>query len=231
MAYFVPSIELKNVDKQRMRKLDSPRFNRNHGFSLFELVAFIISVAIIYAYAANRFAEFPAQAERASFVAVITQLQTGINLELINAVTRGNTGAGNLLEDINPMDLMLLPPSNYLGAFSGAPSADLPRRSWYFDNRSNELVYLVSDSTGVYLIINNSQVPVDEIRFRVAPDYGEVDTQTGLDVNIASRVQEVPEANRRSRLNGVVLKPVAPFSWQELGAQQMLNEVIADSGG
>ena len=214
-----------------MRQLRSPGFDKTRGFSLFELVAFIISVAIIYAYAANRFAEFPAQAERASFIAVITQLQTGINLELISAVTRGNIGAADLLEDINPMDLMLLPPSNYLGAFSGAASAELPRRSWYFDNSSNELVYLVNDSSGVYLTINNTQVPVNEIRFRVAPDYGEVDIQTGLDARIASRAQEVPQENRRSRLNGVVLKPVAPFYWQELGAEQMLSEVIADSGG
>lgn len=221
---------MKAIHKQRIRRLKTPGFNKNRGFSLFELVAFIISVAIIYAYAANRFAEFPAQAERASFIAVITQLQTGINLELISAVTGGNTGAAAHLEGINPMDLMLLPPSNYLGAFSGAPSADFPRRSWYFDNTSDELVYLVNDSGGVYLSINNQRVPVDEIRFSVSPDYGEVDLESGLDVKIASRLQQVPQINRRSRLNGVVLRPVAPFYWQELGAQQMLNEVIADSG-
>lgn len=213
-----------------MRRLEAPGFNKNRGFSLFELVAFIISVAIIYAYAANRFAEFPAQAERASFRAVTTQLQTGINLELINAVTRGNTGAASLLEGINPMDLMLLPPSNYLGAFSGASSADFPRRSWYFDSNSNELVYLVNDSTGVYIAINNQQLPVNEIRFRVTPDYGEVDSDSGLDVKIASREREIPQGNRRSRLNGVVLMPVAPFYWQEVPADQLLNEVIAESG-
>lgn len=222
---------MKITGKQRIRRLKTSGFNKNRGFSLFELVAFIISVAIIYAYAANRFAEFPAQAERASFIAVTTQLQTGINLELISAVTRGNVGAASFLEDINPMDLMLLPPSNYLGAFSGAPAAGFPRRSWYFDNSSSELVYLVSDSTGVSLLINNRQVPVNEIRFSVTPDYGEVDLESGLDVKIAAKLGEVSQKNRRSRLNGVVLKPVAPFQWQELGAELMVNEVIADSGG
>ncbi len=222
---------MKIIDKQRARRLKTPGFNKNRGFSLFELVAFIISVAIIYAYAANRFAEFPAQAERASFIAVITQLQTGINLELISAVTGGNAGAAALLEDINPMDLMLLPPSNYLGAFSGPPSAGLPRRSWYFDNSRMELVYLVSDSTGVFLAFDEQLVPVSEIRFSVTTDYGEVDIQSGLDVRIASRAGEIPQENRRSRLNGVVLKPVTPFYWQELREDQMLNEVLAGSGG
>jgi len=222
---------LKNADKQRVRRFKGPRFEKNRGFSLFELVAFIISVAIIYAYAANRFAEFPAQAERASFIAVITQLQTGINLELISAVTKGNIAAAEFLEDINPMDLMLLPPSNYLGAFSGAPSSELPRRSWYFDNASNELVYLVSDNRGVYLSSNGQQIPVDEIRFSVVPDYGEVDLQSGLDVKIASRLEPIPQERRRSRLNGAVLRPVTPFSWEELGAEQMLSEALADSGG
>jgi len=221
---------LKITYKQRARRLKTPGFNKNRGFSLFELVAFIISVAIIYAYAANRFAEFPAQAERASFLAVITQLQTGINLELIQTVTHGNAGSASLLEDINPMDLMLLPPSNYLGAFSGEPAAGFPRRSWYFDYSSSELVYLVSDSTGVYLAFNDQLEPVSEIRFRVTADYGEVDSQSGLDVRIASRAGEVPQENRRSRLNGVVLKPVTPFLWQELSDEQMLDEALADSG-
>jgi type II secretory pathway pseudopilin PulG len=222
---------LKNTDKQRIGRLKTPGFNKNRGFSLFELVAFIISVAIIYAYAANRFAEFPAQAERASFIAVTAQLQTGINLELISVVTRGNTGSASLLEDINPMDLMLLPPGNYLGAFSGASVDGFPRRSWYFDNSSSELVYLVGDSTGVYLSINNQRIPVDEIRFSVASDYGEVDLESGLDVKIASRRQEIPQGNRRRRLNGVVLRPVIPFFWQKLGNEQLLNEVIAGNGG
>ena len=220
---------MKSLDKQRIRQLKTPGFSKNRGFSLFELVAFIISVAIIYAYAANRFAEFPGQAERASFIAVTTQLQTGINLELISAVTGGNTGAASRLEGINPMDLMLLPPSNYLGAFYGAPSSDLPRRSWYFDNSSSELVYLVNDSAGVYLSINGQRIPVDEIRFRVVPDYGEVDLVSGLDVKIASRLGGVAQQNRRTRLNGVVLRPVTPFFWQELGAEQMVNAVLADS--
>ena len=45
------------------------------GFSLFELVVFIICVAIIYASAANRFSDFPGEAERANFLAVSAQIQ------------------------------------------------------------------------------------------------------------------------------------------------------------
>ena len=39
---------------------------------MFELVVYIISVSIIYAYASNRFVAFPADAERANFIAILT---------------------------------------------------------------------------------------------------------------------------------------------------------------
>ena len=222
---------MKNVDQQRTRQLRASGFRRNRGFSLFELVVFIISVAIIYAYAANRFAEFPAQAERASFIAVLTQLQTGINLELISAVTGGNRGAASALEGVNPMDLMLLPPSNYLGAYAMAPTEDFQRRSWYFDSSSNELVYLINDAGGVYISNNDRRVPVDEIRFRVTADYGEVDLQSGLDVKVASRSEVIPDENRRSRLNGVILEPVVPFFWEQVDDELLIAQALTEDGG
>jgi type II secretory pathway pseudopilin PulG len=222
---------LKNVGQQRIRQLGAPGFRRNRGFSLFELVVFIISVAIIYAYAVNRFAEFPAQAERASFTGVLLQLQTGINLELISAVARGNSASASLLEDINPMDLMLLPPSNYLGAYDAVSVVGFSRRSWYFNTTSNELVYLVGVAGGVSLSLNSQRVPVDEIRFRVTTDYGELDLESGLDVRIASRIKEIPRQNRRSRLNGVILMPVFPYSWDGLDEELLISEAITDGGG
>ncbi len=221
-----------SIGEQRTKIQNIPAYRRNSGFSLFELVVFIISVAIIYAYAANRFADFPRQAERASFIAVVTQLQTGINLELINAIGRGRTDAASQLEGINPMDLMLVAPSNYLGSFSApgaAAIAGLQRRSWYFDSSSEELVYLINDAGGVFINQNGSSIPVNELRFRVVVDYGEVDTVSGLDVNIAGKTDEIPAENRRRRLNGVILRPVVPFEWRGVAEDELLSETLAEN--
>ena len=96
-------------------KMNRINFQKHAGFSLFELVVFIISIAIIYAYATNRFAEFPGQAERANFMAVTTQLQTGVNLEMMMALGSGRVTSLEQFEGVNPMDLMLSAPTNYLG--------------------------------------------------------------------------------------------------------------------
>ncbi|MEX0965247.1 MAG: hypothetical protein WDZ52_14535 [Pseudohongiellaceae bacterium] len=203
---------------------------RSGGFSLFELVVFIISVAIIYAYAANRFAEFPGQAERANFMAVTTQLQTGVNFEMLRAFGTGRLASMGKLEGINPMDLMLEAPTNYLGVLSSAQAAESPRRSWYFDPASEELVYLINDTGGAYLIINEITYPADEIRFKLVPDYSEFDRASGLPVHIAERDGSVvTEQNIEKRLNGVVLRPSTPYRWQGGSDEALMASVTAEN--
>lgn len=201
------------------------------GFSLFELVVFIISVAIIYAYAANRFAEFPGQAERANFIAVLTQIQSGVNFEMMMAVGTGRIGSAELLEGVNPMDLMLEAPSNYLGVLSSTQAAESSRRSWYFDPATEELVYLINDVGGAYLLIEETAYLADELRFKMVADYSEVDRVTGLPVHIAERGgNEVAAENIKRRLNGVVLRPTTPYQWQSGEADALIESVTTENG-
>ena len=205
---------------------------RSGGFSLFELVVFIISVAIIYAYAANRFAEFPREAERANFTAIVTQLQSAISLEMMVGVGTGRVPSAQLMEGINPMDLMLETPVNYLGSFDAVDTSQLPRRTWYFDRQRQELVYLVNDVGGVYLLQNGREVATTEIRFRVVLDYGDIDTRTGLPVESSEiRGVEVPEMNRERRFNGVLMRPVSPYRWEQTGENELIGEVRAQIAG
>ena len=199
------------------------------GFSLFELVVFILCVAIIYAYAANRFAEFPGQAERANFLAITTQLQSAINMEMMFVLGGQHTGSAQKMEGANPMELMLEPPNNYLGAFDVVDTERLPRRVWYFDRLKQELVYLVNDVSGVYLDLIDTAVPTDEIRFKIVLDYGEEDIVTGLPVAIAeSDGSVVAEENRRTRLNGILMRPVIPFKWEGPLAQSLVAKVTTE---
>lgn len=194
---------------------------RAGGFSLFELVVFIISVAIIYASAANRFAEFPAEAERANFIAVSTQLQSAINMEMLIGVGYGNIAASAQMAGMNPMDLLLETPSNYLGVFNSASVSSLGRRSWYFDNLTSELVYRVSGDDRVVLLIEGNEIPTAEIRFKIEADYSLFDSKTGLPIprNVRGESNS-PSSLGVTKFTGVVLRPVLPYRWVSMGINQ-----------
>lgn len=200
------------------------KIQKNEGFSLFELVVFIISVAIIYAYAANRFAEFPAEAERANFLAVTAQLQSAISLELMMGASSGRQTISDSLVGANPMDLLLRAPSNYLGAFDAVDTYSLDRRSWYFDRAKGELVYLINASDSVYLVMNGVNIPTNEIRLRLNARYGDIDSRTGLPVEIAeSKGDQVESQFRQSKFKGLVLESNIPFVWESEGQESLLQ--------
>ena len=192
----------------------APAWSRSQGFSLFELVAFIIVVAIIYASAARRFSEFPGEAERANFIAISTQIQTAINIELMVALSRGQRNVFNVYENANPMDLLLEPPSNYLGAFDVVDTDRLERRSWYFDLRRQELVYLVNDTEGVYWVLNGRRTPAEEIRLKIQlvrhEDSSAATRQGG---SVASEQGTADSGTPRGNVSGLRLEPVIPYEW------------------
>ncbi|MFN3162433.1 MAG: hypothetical protein ACE37N_02890 [Pseudohongiellaceae bacterium] len=200
------------------------------GFSLFELVVFIIAVAIIYAYAANRFSDFPGQAERANFLAVTTQIQSAVNLEMMFGVGVGRISSPQRLEGANPMELLLEPPSNYLGAFDAVDQTRIERRSWYFDRRRGELVYLANDATGLRLVQNGREVPATEVRFKLMADYSMHEQGSGIPVRaLESAGETVPTENQVQKFNGIVMRPVTPYVWAAPTEEELMREAVAQS--
>lgn len=188
---------------------------------MFEMVSFIIISAIVYSTAVNRFNEFPEAAERASFLAITTQLQSGMSLEMMLGLTTGAVNSIQNYENMNPMDFMLKTPSNYLGALSQVATETLPRRSWYFDSDTAELVYLINEADNAFLIVNSTEVPTTEIRFRIVVSYR--DPRTGATI----RASDIPESGISGlRLGGIVLSPVVPYRWKatEFFSPEMLTE-------
>ncbi len=218
--------------KQVRNKL-SPGINSySRGFSLFELVVFIICVAIIYAAGARRFGEFPGQAERANFLAVTIEIQTAVNLEIMLGYNTGRFSDVTAFEGANPMDLLLVPPRNYLGALAISDSSGLPRRSWYFNTQNGELVYLIEASEDVSVMRNGVSTPTDEIRFRLQVEYVNEDIRSGLPVNILNRADtEVPEDNQRRRVVGIAMLPVLPFNWEGSDPSSLIREANGDVSG
>lgn len=204
------------------------RISRAAGFSVFELVAFVILASIIYAGAVNRFSQFPGQAERANFLAVSTTLQSAINTEMLFGLGVGRIDSPQRLVGANPMDLMLEPPSNYLGAFSQLNTANLNRRVWYFDLSTRELVYLVNDTDGVFLIINGSAVPTDEIRFRIQATYSMHEVGSGIPVQaLVNNGAQV--AGQQQRFDGIALRPTVPYTWNQVNPEELIEQAVAQN--
>ena len=205
------------------------RTRYSSGFSVFELVAFIILASIVYAGAVNRFAQFPGQAERANFLAISTQLKSAINVEMMLGVGTGRISSPERLVGANPMDLMLEPPSNYLGAFNQLNTAGMQRRVWYFDNSTRELVYLASDPTGLFLIINGTAVPSNEVRFRIQAVYSMHEAGSGLPVNALANAG-APVGAQVQGFDGIALRPTVPFVWNQINPDELIEQALAQEG-
>lgn len=205
----------KAFSKMRPR---SVKLRNSRGFSLFELMAFIIISAIVYSAAANRFAQLPADAEKANFLAITTQVQAAVSLEMMLGITSGKSASMSRMIGTNPMEYLLQPPRSYVGVLNGAQAGNLPERSWYFDSSSGELVYQVSNRQGVFLSLNGTLVPAQEIRFRIEAKYSAIDVATGLPVAaLESGGGRVGQSGSRTKLSGVFMRPVIPYSWQTAG--------------
>lgn len=171
---------------------------RQHGFSMFELMVYILVAAILFANILNRYRDYPMEAERANVLAVLSQLKVGVNLQMMNAIATGTWNEIDSFDGSNPMDLMLQTPSNYIGIFGEVDVSQLPRRVWYFDTTLGELVYLAENSDNLVLLQGAERIPSDQIRFRVKSVYREV------------------QGSSRPEWQGLVLEPVLPYEWQRV---------------
>ncbi|MEX0740084.1 MAG: type II secretion system protein [Pseudohongiella sp.] len=169
---------------------------RQRGFSMFEMVVYILAASILFAAAFNRYRDFPGEAERANFTAILAQLNATVNLQMMRLIASGTWNDAGQMEGRNPMDWLLTAPGNYVGAFAGIDEATLPRRIWYFDTSRGQLVYLADDASNLYLLQNGQRIATDSIRFGISNVYGSDAGSAG------------------GNWQGIVLAPVVPYEWQ-----------------
>lgn len=179
-------------------RLRSCSAGRQRGFSMFELIAYILVVSITTSVAYNRFADFPGEAERSNFMAVLMQVKAGTNMQMMNAIAEGSWMELQSLEGTNPMDLMLETPVNYIGEMGLVNATDMPARIWYFDTNTDELVYIANDARNLFILAENERVQTDELRFRVMMKYRDAE---------------------RLNWEGLVLEPVVPYVWDSIDLQ------------
>lgn len=190
--------------------------NRAAGFTLFEMVVVICSIAILYMVAEERINELPAAAERANFLAVLEQVKTGVTLEMLGLLADDQSGAVQEMAGGNPMSWLLEAPVNYLGEQDLVTDALRRRNAWYFETTSGQLVYLVGGNSigDVQVIIATIPVYPGQIRFRIESLYddGRGGVVYGSDLG--------PQAERLT-WEGVQLVPVHEFSWESRAVLQI----------
>lgn len=169
------------------------------GLTLVEFLVVVVAIGILAGVALDRLLPLIGRAQRAAFVQTRADLQSALLLEAADRITRGETQSLAELATANPMTLLLRPPTNYVGAIVWPDDDDeLPRASWYFDERARRLVYRV----GRYTRFDGLDGPADRIELAVAFVYTDRDGDDRFDAV-------------RDRFEGLKLDAVSAYSWPE----------------
>lgn len=181
------------------------------GFSLFEMVVTICSIAILYMVAEQRLNDLPAAAERASFQAVLEQIKAGVKFEMFHRLAKGGPNRIAQLEGVNPMNLLIETPSNYGGALETVTDAVPRRNAWYYETSTGQLVYVVGGSSinDVQVTVAGVPVRLGQIRLKLTSAYsgagGELVTGSGGAGN----------------WEALVLAPVYEYTWEKRAEQAL----------
>ncbi|MES3007216.1 MAG: type II secretion system protein [Pseudomonadota bacterium] len=190
----------------------------NRGFSLFELILYLLIASIIFSVSMNRFENYPGDAERANFLSILGQVKAAVMIQMMTGLASQDASALDQLENSNPMDLMLEAPSNYTGAFQLVDEQSMPRRTWYFDSYNGYLVYLPSPSVTVYSQAGDGST-LNAIRFRIANKFSgkqeSVEGGLGIDAGQVTglSVTDSQSAEGGGNWEGLILEIVTPYQW------------------
>jgi prepilin-type N-terminal cleavage/methylation domain-containing protein len=134
------------------------------GFTLIELIVVVCVIALLFGVALDRLMRYQELGERAAMEQNIAAINVALNMKFASLIVAGRGPAIEKEVGANPIDLLARPPENYLGALYAPEPDQLPRRSWYYDQKSGDLVYVPSRAR--YL----TQPPdaLNGLRFRVA---------------------------------------------------------------
>jgi type II secretory pathway pseudopilin PulG len=134
--------------------------NRALGFSVIELVVALAIVAVFAGVLLDRAVYYQELAEKASMEQVAADLRSSVNLRVAELALENRFAEVDALLLKNPFELLAARPQNYLGVLEGPPEDRAASGSWYFDNRSKEVVYSID--LGRYF------TPDDQGRRRIA---------------------------------------------------------------
>lgn len=168
--------------------------NKQHGFSLFELVVVVLLVGIFMIFAIDRMLRIQIDAERVSVQHVIASLKSAVNLQAAESVVSKGLSSIRTIENTNPMNYLQELPYNYLGAKNDQQVNHYPLASWYYDPLLNILVYKVKNIN--YFVSTLPGTP--RIRLKIEMIY-----------------QQEAGHGQNKKVRGISLKSMDDYSWQQ----------------
>lgn len=123
----------------------------------------VACIGILAGLALERLLPLIGKAERVAFMRVQAQLQNALTMETAQRIVRGESARVPRMAGSNPMDYLLQPPANYLGAYHDPPHGEMPAGHWYFDEGRGRLVYRV----GSHVDFETETGPGDRAEFQV----------------------------------------------------------------
>jgi prepilin-type N-terminal cleavage/methylation domain-containing protein len=164
---------------------------RPRGFTLIELIVVVCVVAITFGVALERLLKYQELAERTAMEQTVAAINIALASKFSAYLGAGTPDAVRAEAGTNPVNLLVRPPTHYLGELYAPDTSLVDRQSWYFDRQSGEFIYLPNRRR--YLSV--AEGPPDRLRFKIF-------------------VSE-PKAHGRIReLAMPFIAPAVPFEWR-----------------
>ena len=167
--------------------------SRPGGFSVLELVVAVAVITLVAVVAFHQFYKLLVDVERSRLELDLTTFQSVLSLQVADYYAKGRLADLETLVDSNPIDLLAEKPENYLGVIREGDLNHAKKGSWFYDDRSHVLVYLVKNSFYFETLLDSPT----QIRFRVEPVYSDTSLKQG-----------------RRYLTGLVLQAQEPYLWR-----------------
>lgn len=110
------------------------------GFSRFEFAIAVIVIALLALPLIATLLRYQGTVERQQMENDVRDMQTFLNLKLLNLMLSHRQVDIDRLAGSNPVELLERAPGRYLGERDNAPGKE--ESGWYFDRQRHELVYL-----------------------------------------------------------------------------------------
>lgn len=111
--------------------------SRLRRFRRFEALVWLLVGMILLVVFLNKISFYTENAEERAVAITVSQLRAAVEMH------RLRSGATIALEGTNPMQLMAVRPTNYVGEFANLASAPQEPGTWFFDTESKRLVYVL----------------------------------------------------------------------------------------
>ncbi len=140
------------------------RNRKTGGFSLLELVVVIAIIGILLAVAMTRLLPYIDEAERVGVLTLESQIRSALMTAAAKRIAGGKSASIVEFNGSNPINLMLEAPGNYVGELQRSDVSSVPRRHWYFDLNTRELVYRQGRPFGLGSERDTMESPAFEVR-------------------------------------------------------------------